>query len=124
MDTRGGFDMVHGLCKILYTGPFMSETHTIGMRLYFGGKENIRSFVYTTQKLLPTTGDFTGSLMCYLFPTSSAHVRVCYTLFMSIWTTTFGLVYLVGFLVAASSIFVSVVSHVLYSTFYLIPPII
>ena len=45
------------------------------------------------------------------FPTSSARARVRYTLFMSIWTTIFGSVYLVGFLVAASSIFVSVASH-------------
>ena len=45
------------------------------------------------------------------FPTSSARARVCYTLFILIWTTISGSVYLVGFLVAASSIFTSVASH-------------
>jgi hypothetical protein len=45
------------------------------------------------------------------FPTSSARAQVRYLLFMSIWTIVFGTVYLVGFLMAASSIFVSVASH-------------
>jgi len=45
------------------------------------------------------------------FPTSSTRAQVRYLLFMSIWTIVFGTVYLVGFFVAANSVFVSVASH-------------
>jgi hypothetical protein len=45
------------------------------------------------------------------FPTSSAQARVCYVLFMSIWTIIFGSLYLGGFIVATTSIFASVASH-------------
>ena len=45
------------------------------------------------------------------FLTSSARTRVRYLLFMSTWIIVFGMVYLVGFLVAESSILASVGSH-------------
>jgi len=56
-------------------------------------------------------------------PTSSAHVRVSYLFFMSIWTIVFGSVYLVGFLIAGTSIFASMAPHfflrvLFYSTYH------
>ena len=45
------------------------------------------------------------------FPTLSAHCRVRYVLFASIWTIIFATAYLVGFFVSATSLFASVVSH-------------
>ena len=60
------------------------------------------------------------------FPSSGTRARVRYTLFVSIWTIVIGTAYLIGFLVAASSVFSSVASHfVLYvlshSTHHLTP---
>ena len=44
-------------------------------------------------------------------PNHSTRIRVRYLLFMSVWTVVFGSFYLVMFLVAMDSIFVSVASH-------------
>ena len=60
------------------------------------------------------------------YPTSGTRARVRYILFVSVWTIAIGSLYLIGFLVAPTSIFSSMASHFFlyvlsYSAYHLIP---
>jgi len=60
------------------------------------------------------------------YPTSGTRARVRYILFVSVWTIAIGSLYLIGFLVAPTSIFSSMASYsflyvLSYSAYHLIP---
>ncbi|BGP54705.1 hypothetical protein JCM8202_003212 [Rhodotorula sphaerocarpa] len=48
------------------------------------------------------------------YPSGSEGVRIRFLLFVGLWTFIFSLVYIVGFLVAASSFIFSIASHVVF----------